>query len=121
MFVFVFKQKTAYEMRISDWSSDVCSSDLQTFRAFDLDPMLHPAQRRPEAEDDFAQVFGDIELAHLIGTLVRRDLLEGLDQPGGAGEIALNKDRKSVVKGKRVSVRVDLGGRRIIKKTHIRQ
>src|SRR3546814_5162689 len=28
MVVFVFKQKTAYEMRISDWSSDVCSSDL---------------------------------------------------------------------------------------------
>src|SRR3546814_7949531 len=27
-FVFVFKEKTAYEMRISDWSSDVCSSDL---------------------------------------------------------------------------------------------
>src|SRR3546814_14542676 len=27
--VFLFKQKTAYEMRISDWSSDVCSSDLQ--------------------------------------------------------------------------------------------
>src|SRR3546814_1056892 len=27
-FFFVFKQKTAYEMRISDWSSDVCSSDL---------------------------------------------------------------------------------------------
>src|SRR3546814_2654233 len=29
-FVFFFKQKTAYEMRISDWSSDVCSSDLRT-------------------------------------------------------------------------------------------
>src|SRR3546814_5453402 len=28
MLFFVFKQKTAYEMRISDWSSDVCSSDL---------------------------------------------------------------------------------------------
>src|SRR3546814_6378770 len=28
--VFFFKQKTAYEMRISDWSSDVCSSDLRT-------------------------------------------------------------------------------------------
>src|SRR3546814_1520377 len=28
-FVFFFKQKTAYEMRISDWSSDVCSSDLE--------------------------------------------------------------------------------------------
>src|SRR3546814_7560074 len=27
--IFFFKQKTAYEMRISDWSSDVCSSDLQ--------------------------------------------------------------------------------------------
>src|SRR3546814_8814536 len=29
--VFFFKQKTAYEMRISDWSSDVCSSDLETY------------------------------------------------------------------------------------------
>src|SRR3546814_3922119 len=28
IFFFFFKQKTAYEMRISDWSSDVCSSDL---------------------------------------------------------------------------------------------
>src|SRR3546814_5301291 len=28
MLLFFFKQKTAYEMRISDWSSDVCSSDL---------------------------------------------------------------------------------------------
>src|SRR3546814_9524216 len=30
VFFFFFKQKTAYEMRISDWSSDVCSSDLKT-------------------------------------------------------------------------------------------
>src|SRR3546814_3850581 len=30
---FFFKQKTAYEMRISDWSSDVCSSDLVSRRA----------------------------------------------------------------------------------------
>src|SRR3546814_6161663 len=30
---FLFKQKTAYEMRISDWSSDVCSSDLPAGRA----------------------------------------------------------------------------------------
>src|SRR3546814_7513524 len=34
--LFFFKQKTAYEMRISDWSSDVCSSDLAIFRAFCL-------------------------------------------------------------------------------------
>src|SRR3546814_2847616 len=32
-FVFFFKQKTAYEMRISDWSSDVCSSDLHRMEA----------------------------------------------------------------------------------------
>src|SRR3546814_8488142 len=38
-FVFFFKQKTAYEMRISDWSSDVCSSDLSSarMRSFELD------------------------------------------------------------------------------------
>src|SRR3546814_12350270 len=33
VFFFFFKQKTAYEMRISDWSSDVCSSDLAHGRA----------------------------------------------------------------------------------------
>src|SRR3546814_12394069 len=32
MSVFLFKQKTAYEVRISDWSSDVCSSDLRRTR-----------------------------------------------------------------------------------------
>src|SRR3546814_3715727 len=33
VFFFFFKQKTAYEMRISDWSSDVCSSDLSALPA----------------------------------------------------------------------------------------
>src|SRR3546814_6166086 len=33
--VFFFKQKTAYEMRISDWSSDVCSSDLEPLAVID--------------------------------------------------------------------------------------
>src|SRR3546814_8489230 len=33
MILFFFKQKTAYEMRISDWSSDVCSSDLRWYDA----------------------------------------------------------------------------------------
>src|SRR3546814_5355822 len=32
--IFFFKQKSAYEMRISDWSSDVCSSDLSDPRCF---------------------------------------------------------------------------------------
>src|SRR3546814_13197712 len=36
---FFFKQKTAYEMRISDWSSDVCSSDL-----LDLEKLFEPVQ-----------------------------------------------------------------------------
>src|SRR3546814_5109756 len=43
---FFFKQKTAYEMRISDWSSDVCSSDLIAHRLgllFERRP-AHPAQ-----------------------------------------------------------------------------
>src|SRR3546814_1544046 len=35
---FFFKQKTAYEMRISDWSSDVCSSDLSSL----ISPQGHP-------------------------------------------------------------------------------
>src|SRR3546814_11694832 len=35
-FYFFFKQKTAYEMRISDWSSDVCSSDLPSDPKYDF-------------------------------------------------------------------------------------
>src|SRR3546814_4909013 len=56
---FFFKQKTAYEMRISDWSSDVCSSDLRHFdpghhflgygRDLDgLESTLVTARERPE-------------------------------------------------------------------------
>src|SRR3546814_10536681 len=45
---FFFKQKTAYEMRISDWSSDVCSSDL-TVRSSD-------PKRHFKAESDRAQI-----------------------------------------------------------------
>src|SRR3546814_10103225 len=41
--LFFFKQKTAYEMRISDWSSDVCSSDLTAF----LSPSGKPSNARP--------------------------------------------------------------------------
>src|SRR3546814_5904463 len=37
MFVFFFKQEAAYEMRISDWSSDVCSSDLKFLEAVDTE------------------------------------------------------------------------------------
>src|SRR3546814_6567315 len=44
---FFFKQKTAYEMRISDWSSDVCSSDLAPAVRVDGSG---PRQRVPDAE-----------------------------------------------------------------------
>src|SRR3546814_281608 len=42
MCFFFFKQKTAYEMRISDWSSDVCSSDLGLERMLDALGVLAP-------------------------------------------------------------------------------
>src|SRR3546814_9059993 len=44
LFCFLFRQKTAYEMRISDWSSDVCSSDLM--HLFDA----HMAQLKASTE-----------------------------------------------------------------------
>src|SRR3546814_3685216 len=49
---FFFKQKTAYEMRISDWSSDVCSSDLRLHRL-----PRSGAERQPDAE--LARALGD--------------------------------------------------------------
>src|SRR3546814_2929178 len=52
LFVFFFKQKTAYEMRISDWSSDVCSSDLGIRREF----------RGVILEADLPVLFGDSAL-----------------------------------------------------------
>src|SRR3546814_6892534 len=67
---FFFKQKTAYEMRISDWSSDVCSSDLELVVAhprargqpgcgLDLLPdQLGYSRRRADAE----QVVGHVEI-----------------------------------------------------------
>src|SRR3546814_8368409 len=57
VFVFFFKQKTAYEMRISDWSSDVCSSDL--------------AYLNPEELIDLDLKAGDmIEITSDAGTIV---------------------------------------------------
>src|SRR3546814_12141060 len=80
---FLFKQEAADEMRISDWSSDVCSSDLSSSAA---------------------------EGGRAVSVIA--DL--GVEQP--VERVDHEVDRKSVVWGKSVSVRVDLGGRRIIKK-----
>src|SRR3546814_1682769 len=61
MFVFFFKQKTAYEMRISDWSSDVCSSDL---RELDLDPAwtnsYDPTERWWGVEVEFPSTLDEV-------------------------------------------------------------
>src|SRR3546814_13849212 len=80
---FFFKQKTAYELRISDWSSDVCSSDLGATPP--APPSSSSSCSPPSA-------------------------------PSSCACSIAGRDRKSVVSGKSVSVRVDLGGRRIIKK-----
>src|SRR3546814_2765763 len=49
---FFFKQKTAYEMRISDWSSDVCSSDLMDREGitYTIDTLRDLKAQRPGAE-----------------------------------------------------------------------
>src|SRR3546814_1503406 len=69
--VFFFKQKTAYEMRISDWSSDVCSSDLGDFGNRDIEDVeiLPPDQIQQQIEralesvqDDFKRVGRDVQV-----------------------------------------------------------
>src|SRR3546814_13493524 len=107
---FFFKQKTAYEMRISDWSSDVCSSDLaarrkRRFRA--------PAdQRRPPAIDAEARRDAASRRTPRDQAVGRR--LEFFEGVRHAQRLSRRSEERRV--GKSVSVRVDLGGRRIIKK-----
>src|SRR3546814_2020247 len=103
---FFFKQKTAYEMRISDGSSDVCSSDLDRKLPVTIKPrdLLRRKiggrwRNQPRDEDQADQ----------------RDENKSGPAPG-VQHLVPALDRKSVVSGKSVSVRVDLGGRRIIKK-----
>src|SRR3546814_1687906 len=60
---FLFKQKTAYEMRISDWSSDVCSSDLGAFEQELLPIVGVDAAGRPVMHDADEGVRSDVSLA----------------------------------------------------------
>src|SRR3546814_2748767 len=55
LFLFFFKQKTAYEMRISDWSSDVCSSDLLPYRLATPQPFIPYLSRLPYARRNCAR------------------------------------------------------------------
>src|SRR3546814_12220955 len=94
-------------MRISDWSSDVCSSDLVKTNVGHL-----------EAAAGMAGLIKAI-LAIRYGTVPPNRHFETLNP-----HIALDGfpviDRKSVVQGKSVAVRVHLGGRRIIQKKKYR-
>src|SRR3546814_20093507 len=95
-------------MRISDWSSDVCSSDLR----------LHMFADAEGEEQVFEFLFGRLALGHDF-EIVKGDMAivarldEETDGNGFDGEAG---DRKSVVEGKSVSGRGDIGGRRDINK-----
>src|SRR3546814_19920595 len=114
-------------MRISDWSSDVCSSDLRPAA------WLHPARPPPgpELASRPAPPPAISSIRALSSSRLLRDswLQEEQEHPAsrhdacadccaqtGIGEACIEQDRKSVGKGKSVSVRVALGGGRIIKK-----
>src|SRR3546814_10589503 len=66
MLIFFFlKQKTAYEMRISDWSSDVCSSDLQAITGMNeskarLDEIEQKMARKGSGEGDERKSLGEM-------------------------------------------------------------
>src|SRR3546814_17679608 len=106
-------------MRISDWSSDVCSSDLR--QGLPLRPRpVHGLGRRQEHRRQERSPGGErmtVTTSAPSGggeaAVPPEDLvtltLDGL-------EISVPKDRKRVVWGMSVSVRVDLGGSRVIKK-----
>src|SRR3546814_17644363 len=97
-------------MRISDWSSDVCSSDLVARLQRDVQGLagrLHAAAQ--------LAALGQCHRLAAVLVAVELDLVVLVKQRAFAGQ-RQQRDRKSVVSGKSVSVRVDLGGRRIIKK-----
>src|SRR3546814_11032768 len=116
---FFFNQKTAYEMLIIDWSSDVCSSDLEVGEDLRLAQGLGGAvggvaapclDRRHVAPERDRDVFA--RGAQTLEPLDRQKPVHLLQRRSQTG----SEDRKSVVEGKSVSVRVDPGGHRIIKK-----
>src|SRR3546814_17948105 len=127
---FFFKQKTAYEMRISDWSSDVCSSDLVGYTDPRIRAWMIAGLVMGHAQAMTGQTIGFLVIDRLH--VAPEDALQptGLVLMMGAGAALLaqwgstplpnlspRKDRKSVVQDTRVSVRLELGGSRTLKKT----
>src|SRR3546814_21182143 len=120
MFFFFFKQKTAYEMRISDWSSDVCSSDVNaesTDDAEDENGGRHNRRRNSQEHDEDADQRHIEHDQHSIadehaGNHAPEEMRAVANAPGPGN----HPDRKSVGEGKNVSVRVYLGGSQFLKK-----
>src|SRR3546814_3444719 len=102
---FFFKQKTAYELRISDWSSDVCSSDLPG------EQIVVPNLLCAIGEPRLAGLLDKAVQVRRIGLKID-DRVCGLLQAARA--TAARSEERRV--GKECVVRVDLGGRSIIKK-----
>src|SRR3546814_6397151 len=92
VFFFFFKQKTAYEMRISDWSSDVCSSDLAYGDTGDgrLDGHARIHQRQRGGAD------GRLRGGTVGGQHVRHET-ERVRELGERRKHRLDRDRKRVV------------------------
>src|SRR3546814_6366191 len=86
--IFFFKQKTAYEMRISDWSSDVCSSDLPALQF--LIAGMKGSQIVADDPDDTAGLSEVLRGLRDHGAFARAGLAS---QDDGGGRL----DRKSVV------------------------
>src|SRR3546814_1141992 len=81
--MFFFKQKTAYEMRISDWSSDVCSSDLPEHQQNDAD--LGELHRQPRVGDEARREGTDKNAREQI-TRDRRDFEPVRERPHQKGD-----------------------------------
>src|SRR3546814_14697648 len=120
---FFFKQKTAYDMRISDWSADVCSSDLQRSprrRRGGDGRQAGPPRRRPDGAAGLVTLVGvDVGSTTVKAVAVEDGRVTWQDyQRHNTKQAAtvVESDRQSVVYGKMWSGRVDLGGCRDLKK-----
>src|SRR3546814_12266939 len=102
-------------MRISDWSSDVCSSDLERQRAQVRERAVAGAEIVEREADALVLEAADDRLRER--EIVEQRTFGDLDLEPRGRIAGLGEDRQSVVWGKSVSVRVGLGGRSILKKT----
>src|SRR3546814_12573656 len=119
-FFFLFKQKTAYEMRISDWSSDVCSSDLIERTAASARGIIDGDGRNAVAEVSGAA--RELKVAIGEARLTIADIGRQTDAIGTRTLPTVNAtmqslDRKTDGEGKSGTVRVNPRGRPTIKKT----